>query len=75
MATESVSTPKDSPAPPISAWDLGQVEVMLKQIRGISMMGSSADAFNVDDARWAFYNLAEKADEALKLISAAERED
>lgn len=75
MATESVATSKDSPIPPISAWDLGQVEVMLKQIRGISMMGSSADAFNVDDARWAFYNLAETADEALKLISATERED
>ena len=75
MATESVPTPQDSPAPAITRWDLGEVEMRLKQIRGISMMGSSADAFDVDDARWAFYNLASTADEALKLISATERED
>lgn len=74
MATESLAIEQAAPRAAISPWDLGHVETALKQIRGISMMGSSADSFDREDAQWAFYNLAEVADKALKLIRTAEKE-
>ena len=72
MATESPAIEKANPRPTISPWDLGEVEQALKKIRGISMMGSSADGFDREDAQWVFFNLAEVACKALEVIRAAE---
>lgn len=74
MANEGVAIEQGKPHAAISPWDLGEVETALKKIRGISMMGSTADSFDTEGAQWTFYNLSEIADDALKLIRAAEKE-
>lgn len=69
MATESVATEMPGPRAPISAWDLGEVEQLLKQIRGIAIMGSSTDDFPcTDDMRWVMCAISKMAHEALEKI-------